>query len=529
MRRKLLIAVLAGAGGAAAGSLFSAVSLQMIGSLSEQGTWLLGISAGLGAFAGAAIGWICAATQARTGGRPTKTLAAIALAFLVGIVVARRLFGHAPGGMQLLLAVAGAAVASLALRLRARWNAPASAAPRPPRSWRFQFTLATLLTLLTLVSIGMALYVRGPIRRHQVANEIVRTGGRVRYGTQAPYWVVDLLGDVSRGFFNTVTEIEMHPNDDADLKQLHIFSQLRSLRLRGGNVTDDGMKFIGELRALDELDLGGLNLTNAALEHIQGLTRLRSLDLPSGVTGGGLERLASLSNLERLSFNAGAIKDEDLRHLKPLRHLKHLWLYSAAISDAALSHVGELTSLEDLVLGRTPITDAGLVHLRRLTRLKRLSLSMASVTDAGLKHLAAMQQLEYLELMGTTVTGTGFAELDGLSQLHTLWLDGSPVSDRGLQQIGRLPNLKTLYTDSKLITDEGLAGLSSLSNLEYLRISSSVAVTDAGLVHLECLPKLQYLDTSNTAVTSAGLERWNQTMERLYGDRETRAHDDDLE
>lgn len=516
--------MLAGAGGAAAGALFSLVSLRVIGSLAEQGAWLLGLSAGLGAFAGASIGWICTATQARTGGRPAKTLAVVAVAFLVGIVVARRLFGHAPGGMQLLLAVAGAVAASIALRVWARLISPERAAPRPPRSWRFQFTLATLLTMLTLVSIGLALYVRGPIRRHQVAKEIVRTGGRVRYGSQAPYWVVELLGDVSRGFFNTVTEIEIHANDDADLKHLHIFAQLRSLGLRGGNVTNDGMSSIGELRALEELDLGTLNLTDAALDHLKGLIRLRSLNLPAGVTGAGLVRLAPLSNLEYLGFS-GAIQDDHLLHLPPLRRLRQLHLFRASISDAALQNVGKLISLEDLVLSGTPITDAGLEKVRRLTRLKRLNLSRTNITDGGLKHLAAMQQLEHLDLVGTQVSGTGFAELEGLGQLHTLWL-GSPVTDQGLQHIGRLTSLTTLYIDSNLLTDDGLAGLSSLKNLQHLRLSWSPGVTDAGLVHLECLPMLRYLDTSNTGVTSVGLARWNQTMERRYGDRSTRANDD---
>lgn len=527
MRRKLFIAAIAGAGGAAAGALFSALSLQVVGSLSDETKWLIEVSAGLGTFAGASIGWICAATHAQTGGRPAKTLAVVAIAFLLGIVVARRLFGHAPGGMQLLLAVAGAVIASIALRLWARMISPASAAPRPPRSWRFQFTLATLLTMLTLVSIGLALYVRGPVRRYQVAKEIERTGGRVRYGSQAPSWVVDLLGDVSRGFFNTVTEIDMHANGDADLRQLHIFSQLRSLRLRGAEVTDDGMKFIGELRALDELDLGGLNLTDAAIEHLKRLTQLRSLTLPPGVTGAGLARLAPLSNLEYLGFT-GTIQDTDLRRLPPLRRLRQLQLFRASITDVALENVGELVSLEDLVLSWTPITDAGLEKLQRLTRLKRLSLSKTNITDAGLKHLGAMQQLEHLDLVGTQVTGTGLGGLEGLDQLHRLWLGGS-ITDQGLQPLGRITCLKMLIIESKLITDDGLAGLSTLRSLEHLRLSSSAAITDAGLVHLECLPRLRYLDTSNTAVTSAGLERWNHIMEQKYGDRATRANDEHLE
>lgn len=65
MRRNLLIALIAGAGAAAAAALIGAATVPAVGEAADEGRWLIGISAGLGAFAGASIGWICAATQAR--------------------------------------------------------------------------------------------------------------------------------------------------------------------------------------------------------------------------------------------------------------------------------------------------------------------------------------------------------------------------------------------------------------------------------------------------------------------------------
>lgn len=240
MRRNLLIALIAGASAAAAAALIGAATVPAVGEAADEGRWLIGISAGLGAFAGAPIGWICAATQARTGGRPTKTIAAVALGFLAGILIARQVFGSRPGGMQLLLAVVGAVVASLVLRLATPSSPPGGAEQARPRSRRFQFTLATLLTGLTLISVFLAMYARGPIRRHQVATAIERSGGHVGYGSRAPYWVVGLLGDISRGFLNTVVEVRMRRASDSDLAQLSVLSDLRALTLEGGRVTDDG-------------------------------------------------------------------------------------------------------------------------------------------------------------------------------------------------------------------------------------------------------------------------------------------------
>lgn len=514
MRRKLLIAVLAGAGGAAAGVLFSVVSLRVIGSLAEQGAWLLGLSAGLGAFAGASIGWICTATQARTGGRPAKTLAVVAVAFLVGIVVARRLFGHAPGGMQLLLAMAGAVAASLALRLKARLTTPASAEPRQPRSWRFQFTLATLLTMLTLVSIGLALYVRGPIRRHQVAKEIVRTGGRVRYGSQAPYWVVDLLGDVSRGFVSTVTEVYAKVQDDSDLARLAVFPQIHSLHLEGNGISDDGLKYVGNLYSLEELDLGGLSVGDAGIEYLLNLNQLRFVNLPSGISGNGLARLASLPNLESLWINQGRIADDDLRCLASLTHLRQLWFWQTAITDDQLRSVGKLKSLECLLLDNAPISDVGLAKLRGLTRLKKLHLAGTNITDAGLKHLHAMAQLESLDLSRTQVTGNGFAQLDSLGQLRGLRLGACPVTDKGLGFVGRFSTLQDLDLERTHITDDGLIGLQPLRKLYRLVVSSNSAISDAGLVHLEPLEDMVYFESANTLVTSAALARLERVWEQ---------------
>lgn len=514
MRRNLLIALIAGAGGAAAAALIGVATVPVVGEDADERRWLIGISAGLGAFAGASIGWICAATHARTGVRPTKALAAVAIGFLAGILIARQAFGSRPGGMQLLLAIVGAVVGSLVLRLATPTPPPGSAAQAGPRSRRFQFTLATLLAALTLISVFLAMYARGPIRRHQVATAIERSGGHVGYGTRAPYWVVGLLGDVSRGFLNTVVEVRMRSASNSDLAQLSVFSDLRVLTIEGGRVTDDGLRFLSELHALEELDLGGLQLSDAALEHLQTLERLRSLSVPSGTTGRGLAKLAPLTNLERLWIYQGRLGVDDFRHLKQLTQLRELSLWQTTITDKHLEPIGELASLEVLRLYRQTISDDGLAHLRRLTRLKELNLAGSNITDAGLEHLRAMARLEVLDLSSDRFTGAGFAAIDTLGQLRRLELGGSPVTDKGLESIGRLTSLQDLGLGRTKVTDDGLASLGELKKLYRLGLSGNAAISDAGLVHLEPLANMMYLETAGSAVTSAGLARLNREWEQ---------------
>lgn len=513
MRRNLFIASIVGVCGAAAGAVFAVASLQVVDSLVEDRAWLVGFNAGLGAFAGASIGWLCAATDAQVGGRLSITIATIVVGFLAGTLVARPAFGSEPGGMQLLLAAIGAAIASLTLRVSSRWTRLADASPGKPRPGQFQFTLAALLSLLTLVSIGLALYVRGPVRRQHVAADIERSGGYVRSQAQAPYWVVDSLGDVSRGLFNTITEVETRIERPEDLARLEVFPTLRALHLSGGNLSDDQMNFVGGLTSLEELDLGGAQINDAALRHLQKLPRLRSLNLPGSITVAALAHLAALDHLESLSLNQIKINDDDFRHLTALPRLRVLRLWSSTVSDEALGHVGKLTSLEELRLERTDVTDAGLSRLRRLIRLKRLCLTGTGITDQGLKHLRAMTRLERLEITNTNVSGVGFAQLDGLGQLQDLCLDSSPITDAGCRFIGQFSNLKLLHLAGTCITDDGLGHLEALKQLHSLRLTSNPAITDTGILNLHSLFNLTNLDTAGTACTSWGLDRlsriWN--------------------
>ena len=153
------------------------------------------------------------------------------------------------------------------------------------------------------------------------------------------------------------------------------------------------------------VQLAGTQVTDAGLEHLQGLTRLQSLGL------GGTQ-----------------VTDAGLAHLQGLVQLQSLGLADTKITDAGLEHLQALTQLHSLGLGGTRITerrtgappsvdptsDSEPFQYRRhgrragtppeLPQLRTLNLSKTEVTDAGLEHLKGLTQLEQLSLIGTLVT-----------------------------------------------------------------------------------------------------------------------------
>jgi len=160
-----------------------------------------------------------------------------------------------------------------------------------------------------------------------------------------------------------------------------------------------------------------------------------SVDLTSvQVTDAGLVHLKGLTKLEKLHLDGTRVTDAGLIHLKGLTSLDNLSLTGTDVTDAGLVHLEGMTNLTGLSLG-TRITDDGLVHLKGLTSLQFLFLKNTKVTDAGLKHLEGLANLLFLNLSDTKVADEGLVHLEGLSSLRNLALVGTKVTDAGVKKL----------------------------------------------------------------------------------------------
>ncbi|MBW3539640.1 MAG: protein translocase subunit SecD [Planctomycetes bacterium] len=95
------------------------------------------------------------------------------------------------------------------------------------------------------------------------------------------------------------------------------------------------------------------------LEHLKGLRALEELDLSgTEISGEGLKALDGLERLERLDLRDTPVGDEGMKHL-------------ADLSD-------DLAGLEVLYIGDTNVTDQGLKELARIDSLKQVFLTRAA-------------------------------------------------------------------------------------------------------------------------------------------------------
>jgi hypothetical protein len=115
-----------------------------------------------------------------------------------------------------------------------------------------------------------------------------------------------------------------------------------NVRLAAGKQEPKIFTLLKDVLNLQELDLAGVQLTDADLAQLAGLTNLRVLHLEKTPT-----------------------TDAMLVHLKGLKNLIYLNLYGTQVTDAGLPQLNELTNLKSLYVFETKVTDAGIAALKQ--------------------------------------------------------------------------------------------------------------------------------------------------------------------
>ena len=165
------------------------------------------------------------------------------------------------------------------------------------RRW-FQFSLRTLLVVLTVLCLGPGSYVayeQGKVRKQQGAVVAIESlGGYVFYDERPPRrsgLTRVILGDDTFGNVNGVDfnplKTENRQITNADLRHLRSFPLLDHLALKNcRQITDGGLAELSGLPNLRYLYLNDTPVTDAGLVHLAGLGNLEELSLThTQVTG----------------------------------------------------------------------------------------------------------------------------------------------------------------------------------------------------------------------------------------------------
>jgi hypothetical protein len=246
---------------------------------------------------------------------------------------------------------------------------------------------------------------------------------------RAAEWVLSVGGylyfssEDTEGIFNKIEKVEDVPQGLFDIT---------IVRLGGKQFDEADLKNLQGLPKLRELELTSTSMTGSGFAHLVNLPSLVAVNISrSAMTDEGMFHVAKLPKLSNLSANEIRFGDTGVEHLAGHPTLKTLALSGANITDGCVVHIKQIPKLDNLSFHNALITDAALVHLAEMTSLTRINLQNTKITDVGLMHLAKREGLTYLDVRSTKVTDTGLMHLKSLPKLTQLWVNGVSITDQG--------------------------------------------------------------------------------------------------
>lgn len=185
--------------------------------------------------------------------------------------------------------------------------------------------------------------------------------------------------------------------------------------------------------------------TDATMKSLLAFRNLEILSVDEGqITGEGMKYVGRMQRLTDLYLWSTPITDEGLRPLRQLRDLQELKLRGSMVTDRGLEHLGQIPSLQLIVLNGTQITGSGLKHLAGLRNLRALYLDGTTVPDTGFLHLSGMN-LECLSLSNTLITDISLQTI-ALPKLEVLYIDGTDTSKAAVEDLKkRIPGLSVAH------------------------------------------------------------------------------------
>jgi len=380
---------------------------------------------------------------------------------------------------------------------------------RPPRRRWFQYSLRSILVLITLAAIALAAWntYRKRLRvQNRALPELTRLKAEVDVQPVGPEWLRALPG--GEDLFKVVSvNLEHHRLKDEDLECLEHLRYLERLYLAATPVSNQGLAHVAKCKRLKRLSLWKTRITDLGMEHLRGLEDLELLDIQeTKVTEAALAHLKHLPRLKKL-IQTIELSDEGIELLARFPHRPVTSVQARGITDQGMWALTGLTRLETLAISDSTLTPKAAEYFKHLRNLKHLSVIRTEWTDEALVHLATLPRLRSVfatvETSGVTFRafarawGKRFTELmiqneyvnGHASKIHVGLRLGK--ADTDLDGLRHFENLTKVIIEGEQYGEEALAYLAHAPRLERLTLVTPVG--DQGVKHVATIKTLKWL------------------------------------
>lgn len=374
-----------------------------------------------------------------------------------------------------------------------------------------RFRLQTIFVLVTALAIPLA-FVCAELNREQRKQRDFKTlrllgsGGREAIGSVPKATGVTngylrlILGDE---YFIEVPSIDLQARTLDDLELLRSFPEVQRLTVGGVEVSDAAVEIISSLPELEYLAVGDGILSEVGLERIAGLSNLKSLRLANcALSAGNLAILAQAPRLRSLELFGDSLPSEVLESLTELTELEYLSFGKMSLDDSQLRALHGARSSLKLELSGDKLSGAELLALRNANPGWSVKLDWPDATP-------------YFENHNGGAIKNFLPSVEELPEVTALALQGPLTSDSVLTILSDAPALESLFLSGEL-TDESLNKLRSLQRLETLTVTEGNSITDEGLRALAGLTNLQSLTLSKTNFEGKGIAALPPSIRKLY-------------
>lgn len=188
------------------------------------------------------------------------------------------------------------------------------------------------------------------------------------------------------------------------------------------------------------------------------VTGLRLLYVPDAERC--LKAAAPLRDVEQVELIGPTIDDAALRHLAGMRRLARLRLFGTSVRGAGLSQIQSLRNLQELEVRDVEFDGAGLAAASGLS-LAQLKLMVHRFSPQGIDELSRLQTRELdLELSGK-ISEPVCAAISRMRGLESLRCTGSDIEATGLLRLGDSPTLRAITLVLGNATVQGPESLAS--------------------------------------------------------------------